>query len=399
MPSNPETKDIIIPPYSPWWHFDEPKVTAFDTSHGPALAEYHGKLYMAWKGKSDENIYYSAGTTSSLGVLKWSNQIQVPDTKTSNGPALIVFGGRLCMVWKAAGSDQTIWYSEVDPFYVTLPGKIQQENYLHWNKPKQISGMMSSYRPALAVYGDKLFMAWKGKGNEHQLWFRTATAKTMNNFPLIRKLDWTEQSRVFPTDSGMGSTHGPALAVVDNKLIMVWKGKITGQTDDPKIWFSKYDGKNPDKPWLTTDIDKNQVLQIETYGYRYANKNSGAKSSSHAPALAFYDTDGLAKQKGKGHSDVHGLIMIGKKSGNNKLWLSEFTGELDKAVSCSGWCEVGSGDLGTEEIRAEDIACCSSDTPAAFYLKHKMYIAYKGSANDTRIWFTRMEIKTAFSPL
>ena len=55
------------------------------TSHSPALAEFNGRLFMAWKGARDDlGIYWSV---SSNGT-DWQPQQRVGGVGTSHGPAL-----------------------------------------------------------------------------------------------------------------------------------------------------------------------------------------------------------------------------------------------------------------------------------------------------------------------
>ena len=97
-------------------------------------------------------------------------------------------------------------------------------------------------------------MAWKGEGNDSKIWWSS-----------LHEGQWEAQQSV--ADGGVGTSHGPALAVVDGKLILAWKGK----GNDSKLWWSVYSGA---PPWS----DQTQVTSRGGVGYE----------TSHGPALASF---------------------------------------------------------------------------------------------------------------
>ena len=175
------------------------------TSCGVSLAAFNGKLYMAWKGMdADEGIYFSSFDGSS-----WAPQQNVPGIATSTGPSLAVFNGRLFMAWKGMVSDQRLWYSNFDGS--------------HWAPQQFISGVASSVGPMLAVFQGSLHAIWKGMDEDQALWY--------SNF---NGTAWAAQKQV----PGVASSEGASIAVYNNRLYAAWKG----MSDDERIWTSSFDG-------------------------------------------------------------------------------------------------------------------------------------------------------------
>lgn len=87
-------------------------VPSSETSASPALAEYNGELYVAYKAKSSNNIYYAASTGSVWSSPKLvSGSWGEADTKAA--PALVTYGSKLFAFWTGATGDR-IWYSTYD---------------------------------------------------------------------------------------------------------------------------------------------------------------------------------------------------------------------------------------------------------------------------------------------
>src|SRR5262249_45946779 len=69
--------------------------------------------------------------------LFFTIQAKVPRVGTSVGPALTVFSNLLYMAWKGAGSDKQIWWATFDGG--------------SWTDQAIVKGASTSWRPALAV--------------------------------------------------------------------------------------------------------------------------------------------------------------------------------------------------------------------------------------------------------
>ena len=171
------------------------------SSTGPALAVFNNLLYAAWKGVTgDDRMFWSSFDGST-----WAPQ-QSPAIGggSSTGPALAVFNNLLYAAWKGVTGDDRMFWSSFDGS--------------SW-APQQVGiGGGSSAGPSLAVYHDRLYAAWKGAGADDRMFWSSFDGST-----------WAPQqpdAHGGPSIGG-GSSTGPALAVFNNLLYAAWKG-VTG---------------------------------------------------------------------------------------------------------------------------------------------------------------------------
>ncbi|WP_067542459.1 glycoside hydrolase [Nocardia crassostreae] len=203
--------------WSPPWNF--PFV---GTSEHPALAavdEDGGeRLYLAWKGADrDQSIYWS---TSSDGH-KWEDQQILGGAETSSAPCLVVFRGALHAFWRGTdhliGSDQNL--------YTATRGDAG------WSAPTPLPGILSADSPAIAVLGDRLYLAHRGARAtfDDDSWIRLWSSED--------GVAWISRSN--PPDAY--SDLAPALAAHDGRLHLTWKS-----ASGSEIWYSGFDG---DQTW------------------------------------------------------------------------------------------------------------------------------------------------------
>jgi hypothetical protein len=188
------------------------QVPGVATSYRPALAAFPNALYMAWKGKDeDEGIWWS-----SYEGKGWSEQQIVPGVATSVGPALAILNGRLYMAWKGATGDESLWLSRLD-------GET-------WEPQQQIPNVGSSVGPALAAYQNQLYMAWKGADGDEGIYWTTSPDGQQ----------WAPQQKI----PGVGTSTRPALGVAaaagpgGETLYIAWKGA----GNDEGIYYSWWQG-------------------------------------------------------------------------------------------------------------------------------------------------------------
>ena len=305
------------------WAYRELTPAAYGASHGPALAVYDNKLYMAWKGKdTDTRIWLSSFDGNS-----WSDPpVTFSDRTTSCAPAIAAFKGRLYMAWKRS-EDAQIWFS----YY----------NGLTWSPPKATNGN-STHGPALAEFNGLLYMAWKGSGDVF-VWHATCNGDSQNT--------WVHKLTI--NSIGVTTSHGPALAAYTegsvNKLYLAWKN-----SDDTKIWYASM---TTNESWMSHNVTSND------------------RGTSCGPALATY-------KKYWAHANSYDpiykdLYLVWKGKGDDtKLWESAYRfKEIDEL-----WTPQNSISSSVE----------TSDTPALAVFDNKLYMAWK-EANGSRIYFSHRD--------
>jgi len=172
------------------------------SSAGPALVEFAGKVWMAWKGEgTDPRIFIS-----SLSGSTWSSVAPIAGVGTSSSPALTVTAAELYLAWKGE-HDKIIYWSK-------------SSDGMTWSPQAKVPGAASSDTPALAAFNGVVYLAWKGE-SDAQIWFSDYTnAKGWGTAKPLR--------RDFETSCG------PALGVGrTGNLHLVWKGK-----SDNFVWES-----------------------------------------------------------------------------------------------------------------------------------------------------------------
>jgi len=204
------------------------------STHNPAAAHLHvangeTMYFMAWKGAADDHrIWYS---TRLYTDPDWAAQRLVqgtggaPDPGTSRGPTVTPFGDRIWMAWRGIGDDQRIWYSTFDDGY--------------WEPQRHINGVGTSDGPFLVGLGDRLYLFWKGVDGDSWIYYTWRDAGSAG---------WAPQARVDvpmgephgpPVMRPIASTHGPTAAPYGNRLVLAWKG-VEG---DHGIYLSLFDGE------------------------------------------------------------------------------------------------------------------------------------------------------------
>jgi hypothetical protein len=194
--------------------------TDFRSSVGPAFAvhtsleDHQARLYMAWKGDGEEHIWWSASTDG----VHWPAKQQVlfhngGNPGSSVGPALADYGGVLFMAWKGAGSDQRIWWS-------VLGGDRRWSQQIAVPGTPSSGAPSTSVGPALAAYTNLanqplLYMAWKGQGQDQSIWYAYFDGQR-----------WSAQTPVNGAMGvpPPGTSIGPALVARPGSLSMAWKG-------------------------------------------------------------------------------------------------------------------------------------------------------------------------------
>jgi hypothetical protein len=183
------------------------KHTFEDSSdRGPALAEHGGRLFMAWKGSGNENLNVAriqlwSDSQGGFGVEGIDQKVTLDDT-TEQSPGLATAADRLLLAWKGAGNDQlnAIYSEDGGGSFV---GKVTYDD-------------ASDMGPALAAGGA---IGWKGSGNEN---LNLATCDFVGNSGgQFLGLDGVLANKVTLDDT---TERGPAVAVMNRRVFLAWKG-------------------------------------------------------------------------------------------------------------------------------------------------------------------------------
>ncbi len=164
------------------------------SSGGPALANFSGTVWMAWKGESTDTRIF----ISSLTGPAWSAGVPIPAVGTSAAPALTATASALLIVWKGEHDNAIYWSKSSD-------GKA-------WTPQAVVPGAGSSDTPALACFNGVVYLAWKGE-SDTKIW-------------LSQYSDAKGWGTATPLPSDFKTSCGPALACGNTgNLHLVWKGQ------------------------------------------------------------------------------------------------------------------------------------------------------------------------------
>ena len=175
-------------------------------------------------GCIDERLWF----TTFYGTA-WAAQKEIfpthPTWGSSQGPDITWFRDRLFMFWKGKGNDERLWHTS---FFGNAWADQAEVFSAHPN-------WGSSHRPAIAVHlpytnsqfssTDILRFVWKGRNTDTGIWQATLNIIEKNS-PQLKLYKWSDQSL---TASDRGTSDTPALACFNGKLYMAWKNKSSVQ--------------------------------------------------------------------------------------------------------------------------------------------------------------------------
>jgi hypothetical protein len=219
--------------------------------HSPALAYYQGFVYMAWKGDSDDAIYWSVWEGEN-----WTKQIKLP-ALTDIGPALVGSEYGLFLVFRGH-ADKKIWWAML----VNEPG--YDGNNFTILGPIKVGDKFfeTSATPSLTTDGKSVKMAWNSADGTTLLLAKCAytplevTISPPGTLPATGGLDnwgtfqWESEETIPPYvleqgqagsgeswASGAGpSITGPAVVEAGTGIYIGWVSP--GQWNQPYLGFS-----------------------------------------------------------------------------------------------------------------------------------------------------------------
>jgi hypothetical protein len=224
------------------------KILSEESEFAPALASFNGRLYIAWTGL-DENLNVArvtvfANTAGGAGIEGIESKVTLDETSEA-APALCSHNGRLFLGWKGSGNDEINIAFSSDG--VGFGGK-------------RILSDTSSHGPSLASHGGRLFISWKGSGNENLNVARlTLIGNTAGGFSIEGVADKITLAEI--------SEEPPAIASWNELLFIGWKG----ESDDNLDFRVSRDGRfAPVGPWIFVD---RSALGYYVAAYRAAPTN------------------------------------------------------------------------------------------------------------------------------
>jgi hypothetical protein len=268
------------------------------TSSTPVLALHTDRLLIAWKGSGNDNLNVAkvqetslrAGSSPELwidGVEGVEEKVTLADTDTTeSSPALASHNGRLFLAWKGSGNNQLNLACSGDN------GKTF--------KGKMTLAESSKHAPALTSHAGRLFLAWTGEGEEK---LNVAQVVAFANTAGDCGIEGLEGKVVL----GDSSEAAPALASHTGRLFLAWKGS---GNDNLNLAFSEDNGASfRGKTTLAETSSDGPSLTSHAGRLFLAWKGSGNKNLNVAQVVLFANTAG-----GLGIEGLEGKVVLGETS-------------------------------------------------------------------------------------
>lgn len=296
-----------------------PKALPRDTTEAtPAIASHDGRLFLAWKGAGNDNI----NLMWSNDGIAFSGKTTLPET-TDAAPALASFNGRLYVAWKGSGNEN------INVAKVTLFGNTAGAFGVEGLEGKVVLGETTEVAPALIAHAGRLFLAWKGAGNDALNLSFSSDGATFGG------------KRTFAESSD----RAPALASTPGGLMLAWKGsgneninaarvtligntaggfgieglaqKVTlGETTETAPALAAHDGR-VFLAWKGAGNDALNMTVSRDGSTAFSTKRILDDTSDRAPALASHGGRLWLAWKGSGNSRLNlaRTILIGNTAG------------------------------------------------------------------------------------
>nr|WP_294529397.1 hypothetical protein [uncultured Rhodopila sp.] len=205
------------------------------TATGVSMTTLNNKVYMVWRGTgSDETLYWSRLNSTDV-CAGWEPQHHLPNSGTASSPAIMAYNGTMIMVWRGVRDDKGIYWSRY----------LGNDN---WSPQGNVPGVGTDSapfpllvaRPGLAVYNGLLYMAWRGVGNDQNIYWTTFDGKRWQPNPVQHRLG----DRGTFASPALGVFWEGAVAIGGKslgQLIMVWPGIAGAGSADLCLYWSKFE--------------------------------------------------------------------------------------------------------------------------------------------------------------
>jgi hypothetical protein len=302
----------------------------------PSIAVCNGNLYIAWKGdgNDDVNVMLLPDKGAVASFNEDANKFHHPADSSSDSPALASDGSTLFIAYKRSGNHNLHVSTVVLDPVTGVPKGITPAGSL---------SDTSDVRPALAVLNGRVYLAWKGWGNNDlNVMVSTDAGPAGASFSDVNKF-----STSFETSSA-----APTLGTNGDGLFMGWKGagdhnlRVSGVEYDPLMGRPVFilpppvlGDTSPVNPalaglngslylaWKGDGNDNLNVMVSTNEGATFFGKTISPQTSSDAPALA---TDGTT------------LFIAWKGSGNDNLNVARVE-TISVSIEGTGFALTGSG--------------------------------------------------------
>jgi hypothetical protein len=198
----------------------------------PELASHAGRLFMAWTGEDDHitvaKVRLQGSTAGTFAIERLEDKVTLPET-SDHSPALVSHNGRLFLAWRGSG-EETLNLAFSEDGGATFRGKLTLTE-------------QSDYGPALATHNGRLFIAWTDEANGEvsvarvNLFGSTSGASGIEGLEGKVVLDETSED-------------SPTLASHAGRLFLGWKGE-----DDRLNILSSRDGWFYRGPWYFCNLE------------------------------------------------------------------------------------------------------------------------------------------------
>ncbi|MDQ1353787.1 MAG: hypothetical protein QG657_4094 [Acidobacteriota bacterium] len=185
------------------------------TSTAPALTVFNNKLQLVTKGAANNNIYVCGSTDGTT----WSTSYQIPSVTTAEYPSTTAFNGKIYVAYKGDGNNNVYISS-------SLSGQTT------WNAAYTVPNIGTAVTPSIHVYRDRMYMIHKSTGGTTLYYNYTTDGST-----------WTAATQ---PASLYDSTHPAGLEVFNNKL-----------------WLAVRSYLNDNHPWILKGFET--VLPVPLY--------------------------------------------------------------------------------------------------------------------------------------
>jgi len=250
-----------------------------------------------------------------------------------------------------------------------------------WAEQQNVSGVASSVGPALAILNGALFMAWKGESGDESLWWSRLEGDT-----------WAPQQQI----PGVGSSIGPALAAYDNRLYMAWKG---ADGDEGIWWTTSPDGLQWAQQQKVPGVGTSgrPALGVGGTGPGVEELYMAWKGAGSDEGIYYSHLLGdkwLSQTKIDGVGTSVGPTLARSASGNN-LAMAWKGADNDEGIYTTFLTYVDEP-VWTKQEQVNGVA--SSIGPAlatasgGLSLRPTDYMAWKGRGGDEAIWWTDIKI-------